>query len=611
MKIILKIVILMILCSFFAKHVNAEQRVTARNFDVNIIVNEDLSLQSILNIEIRNDDPNNLIGGYRIELPFKNPSNIKTFLNNSEVTFSEENIDGFIAITLLFSNQAIRPNDTALLTIEFKNLNIISDNKNFREIFLPGFELSHSIETSSYSFSYPKTFQEIAVLADVNAEIFDVGSTFKIKKNNLDPIYIIWGEKAKFRLDADFTLTNEEDSKVKNIFNAPMLFEFQNIYFDKLEGVNSGVYDALNNQYFVVDLDKKSSKKVVFSAYLEKNYGNSSVYPNLYNYPFDSSTKIGEKINSNIDKSLSPVSQIAWVNDFIKSTFSPVYKEEINLSEYANLWHLDLEKDPNLANLSSLEYCFYIVSFAESINVKAKIEYGYILSRQIPNFNFNAPHVWCTLKVESKDYLVDPYLEELTGLSFFGEDSFYDRLIMGTWHPDNKYDDILGLLSKNGIQFSPVIALVDTLETNVSDSEKVSIEVNFPKSVYSGFRFSGDLEVINNSKKIIMIGDFYVDKTSYINNLKYNGDLYPMAVPLQTSTFRIKNINPVSYFYNRDKNLEISIVSKADSSVISTSETVNFEPHKRFWLILFFVSNFSLFVTIYLIFRIKRKSYIK
>lgn len=274
---------------------------------------------------------------------------------------------------------------------------------------------------------------------------------------------------------------------------------------------------------------------------------------------------------SQLSKSEDKTEQLFNVNNLLKQRIDADISSQTFLKDYKNdLW----EKLSKNEKLTDTEFSMLSLSIAEYLDLPARINYGFLINDYFLNLDTTKPHTWVEINVNDKTIIVDPYLERLTGLQYFGIEKKLDRITMGTWHPEEKYNNILGMLEGDLQRKMDLKRLLD------SKAATSSIGINFllPEDAKAGFNFSANLNITNNTLFALPLDKVILNDKEYTNQLKINKTFLPLILPGQTYKAEIKGIREDNFFNLGSKTYQIKVDFNNDSfKTVTTEGIINLE----------------------------------
>ncbi len=277
------------------------------------------------------------------------------------------------------------------------------------------------------------------------------------------------------------------------------------------------------------------------------------------------------------------------MNDFIITSFS-LNADKIDLQSLSSIWQ------SNNKDINSLQYCYLIVSTAEYLGYKGKIEYGYALPVSSQSVN---PSIWCSVQVDGRTLVFDFESQKINGHPQIVT-STINKLRMGIWHPDQSYNTILGLVSEE-----PTVATITDSNSYIPDSQlELQLKTEFPSNVYSGEFYSGKIIIVNPTSNIAHFNDLKINNESVLSNIAV-GQLYKAAMPLQQTSINIDYLRETDFILNlsRDITVEVNIEDK----VLSNSTTVRFEPDFKLIILFIVILIITVSIFVYLIVKLIRR----
>lgn len=535
------------------------------------------NLDSIVDliIDIENNEVNHFVDGYEINIPVLNSRDLIVFLSgNEENNVSSRNENGYENLKITFE-KPVFPGEKKQLVINFKSNTLVKEKFGIKQLYIQKpFDISNNSEIN-YQVYYSSTFGEPSVNS-ANTQIIDAESGKKLLSTvSTNGIYIIWSSLIRLNMSSDFSLVNENNIQRKYLFNLPPDLNNQDVFYHSIKGGEFGVYDNFGNQFAQVQVDANSSVDVGYSANIEiSGEYEKGTYPNRYSLVFNTESEFGKYILENTNSLTSNYDKLKLFNQILVNRMKPNKQSIINLNALGDLW----KKLDGNAGLNAFEYSSLVVSFAEYLGLKGRINYGYIIMSAV-EFDNSFPHVWCDIEIDDRSVLIDSFMEDISNVSYFDR-TVIDRVKFGVWHTDQIYNPVLGLLSgKNPIQTK----LTQPVELTTAGT--IRLELDLADITYSGEFYEGRLTVDNQSNRILKFEKVALSGTDYTDRLSYAEELYKSALPSQRNIFDLNNLREPNFLFNGQKELLLEVKFADNDEIFEAVSVVNFVIDQRIFLI--------------------------
>ena len=362
--------------------------------------------------------------------------------------------------------------------------------------------------------------------------------------------------------------------------------------------------DSLKNSFSLESFAPNEKKNITFSANIKiSSNNNDDFYPDSYEWKLDLSSSEGQKIYSEINKSEDLKEKFKSLNNYLISKTQSNKNESFDLSRVNEIWK---RLEGSSTSLNSFEYCYVMVSVADFLGVKSRIDYGYLLAPSIDEINSGNPHIWCEVRIEEKNILLDPFLENLTGISYFDQ-SPVDRVKFGIWHPSQDYNNALGLASNTKNIFHIDIQDAEHIDTQ----NNLQLSLDFPTSAFSGEYYTGTLNITNESAYFLSIKSLQYDNADIMENIKVSG-LTPAILPQQNNQIVVNGLREQNFLFEGKKDITITLnTSNTNFSEVNANAEMEFHQDSRilmFLLIGLLVSFVVMIVIIVIVVRNAREN---
>ncbi len=538
------------------------------NFKVELKISADNSVQGNIGINLVNNKQSSLVNGYTLSLPVRELDIQRVILNNQDVSFSKQADKDSTNIIVDFKSASIRPGNSGDLSILFSVKDILKDEFNVKYIYIPSFGNNFLVKEVNYDVIFPASFKKPQYIT--YNELYSNTDT-RVSLKTSGSFLAVWGDYIKADIISDSSVINPEDSDQTTIYNIPVQSKKQNVFFKEVSG-SLGLVDNSNNYFSLINLAPKEEKKTAYSARVTVlPETDDDPYPSKYNWNLNSDSIFGQKMIGELAKGKTNLNKMTLVNQLLKNSFDPYANEKIDNAGVENIWVRTNDKP----KFNSFEYCFFIISAAEHLDLQARIDYGYLLLPNIYNIDSRSPHIWCTVKIDSKNIMFDPYLEDFLNGNYIGENHM-DRIKFGTWHFNQPYNNILGLVNAAKTQ-EQIIKIVTIKDFPVSEKNLIGVS-NFPQEAFSGEFYSGDLKVFNGTTNFLPIKDIKINDESVLSNSKYKNYFTIGLLPKSSNIIHLENLREKNFLFDGRKEMNTVIqISKPSIDDIKFFTYINFK----------------------------------
>lgn len=556
----------------FLNHANA-QEIYATNYNVQINIDKDRKANVIITIDLNNDQSSELAGGYSFVLPFPEIYDISTTLNSQPVGNSIKDESAVKSLEIDFGGQTIKPSSRSTLQIVFNATNAIRETAfATRDLYIPEIVPNHRVDNFALNITFDKSLGKPKFITAYNEEITENESSYSLNLLSQRGVFAIWADKIKLSGLSKISVFNSQAHTVNTLVNIIPFTGTQKVAYTKIAGGDKSIYDQFGNYFFQVELEPKSQKEIEYTFNLELDSNKTDYLEFLdYDTKVDEKTRIGGEILTQIAKSEQKIDQLYSVNNLLKQRIDADISSQTFLQDYKNdLWE-KLSKDEKLTDS---EFSLLSLSVANYLDLPSRINYGYLINDYFLNLDTSKPHTWVEVNVDDKTIIMDPYLERISGMEYFGIEKKLDRITMGTWHPEEKYNNVLGILEGDVQRRMDLKPLLD------SKASTSSIGINFflPENAKAGFNFSANLNITNNTLFALPVDKIFLNNTEYTNQLRINKTFLPLILPGQTYATEIKGIREDNFFNLGSKDYKIKVDFKNDSfRTVNTEGTINLE----------------------------------
>ncbi len=464
---------------------------------------EDNSLSYTLNFEIQNNDTSKYMTSFQFSVPFKEYSALNvtaTNLADYDVLPGEYNF-----IELHFTNP-----------IEYLNRSSVSVNITVPQISInpsgnPEIDLINPVtgENVNYTINAPTNFGNLVLSQNIQKSLTVDNDKNITTFTSTDNLRMVWRKENLYSFRLKYQVAPLEGSEA--LINLP-LNEGNKIYYSKLLGVYSAVFDDIGNSYGVagageVDIEFQVDTNEDTSGESESEPG-SEAEETVESAKLKETKYLEPNKESNFYKSftteLNKDPSISEILMYLEENISLNRGYKVSRDTLTELWeHLEEGRE-----LNSFEASFLIHSVLMDNGIRSELRFGYI----VDPFEINFPIAW----VETEDGAIDMFSHK-----YLNNDNV-TKVVFGIWN-DNKDDQALGVFSDTleVVRIEPITALeIDRTTTGIT--------------LTSG----SVLEASNASAKILKISKLTINNQEVsliVNN--YNKALLPGNNILGASTF--------------------------------------------------------------------------
>lgn len=557
-------------------------------YSLEMKINEDLSSQIDINVDLLNNSDTSIISAYTIDFPFKLTS-ADAYLDNNAVNVILDSSTNFSTVKIDFLKNVIHPTQSGNLSIRIFSLDSIQSIYNTKQLYLPFPSSNYEYSNVNISILYPVLFGSVSYSSEYKYAVDIIDDTYaKVSFEQNSPIHIIWGSPI-FNISFDTNIQNRKDANNHYLYNLIPEYPDQEVDYLSIFKAEYGLTDRFNNSFAFVNVNSENEVNLSSEARIKNSTEskNSPTYES-YNWFLNLDSVLGQKIYSQINQGTDTTAKLKSLNEYIFENFS--INSKLSSTDFSKIW------ESNNTDLTQLEYCNLIISSAEYMGLKAIVEYGYNVFETGSDLQ---PLVWCRVYADGKSYIFDFSLQKSIGFPQFFTSSI-DRLKMGIWHPSQSYNNILGLMQENGIT-----SVVSEIDDRILNKElKPQLQLNFPERVFSGEFYSGIVQINNPTSKILNFNELTLNGESILTNITV-GDLQKSILPLQQNSIQIDYLREKDFIL--DLSQEILVDAKLNDNKISSTIEVKFEPDFKLLAVFFLIFLVTVSILIYLILKLFRR----
>ncbi|MFS8130629.1 MAG: hypothetical protein ACMG57_01480 [Candidatus Dojkabacteria bacterium] len=600
---VLTTIVLTFSLSVVSPHLKA-QYIEPEIYKTTLDVVDNYSASASIELQLRNTTTDKFMEAYEFSIPIKNPQNISVFLDSQPVTFTTPTVSTYTDLKIDFGNNAIAPSAIKTLKINFYVEKVLAERSSVKQLYIPRLFSEATLSNTKYTVTFPASFGDPVFVDLSNTNTVDLGNgRKKFETNTSNGLLVVWGSDYSFDVESKFTINNDSDSVKYTLFNIIPKLPTQEVTYSSVSGGDYGLYDSYGNDFAYTQIDPHSSKEVGFQARVSiKESDPLFRYPDNYSLVFNQDSGIAKKLAVKVTDSTENFVKLRTLNDILALNVHPSKNERINLDLLKDIW----ERADSTSNLNSFEYCSIIVSYAESLGLHGKIDYGYILVPENINLDISLPHVWCEVSVNDNSVMFDPLLEALTGVQYFNRKP-NDRIQFGTWHPSQKYNNALGLLGNSEGLVKLTFTNLSEMDTTAS-TDKLKVDFKLPTNGFSGEFFDGFLNIQNNTSKVLRITDIALNGDTQLDKLIYNENLTKSVLPKTENKISLSNLREPNFLFDAKKDYNVTLnFDDADVYELKTDGSITLAPDTRVLLFVLMIVLSAMFLSVLMIFRLKRR----
>jgi len=547
----LKSIIAFLLIFFFGvvfnQHANAQSEFSYTNHRVDVVLNDDDSADFDISLDLSNNSDINIVTGYTYIFPNFEGVSPNATLEGRQASINVSQIDDdFLKLGVVFS-EPLKPAESARLNI---TANISNFVKKINDTRIIQFRIPED-EIDQFKINYMKDLGSPSFIALDNSQIKDNDDTYELMLENTNSVFIIWGDEYSVGVKSEFKIKNPNNNSTDLLTSVIPDFLNQDVEYKEILNGDFGVTDDFGNKFIVSNVSGDSEVTIQFEANVTKSLGDLRLDNHKeLNIARGRSNDLLKISREKTSENALNTSKIKLLHDYLLSNYPLNLDESLSFESVDQYWSRLNSKQ----NFESFDYCFVLTGIAEELGLKAQIRYGYIMLPS--NFGKNPfPHFWCIFEDGENTFLVDPYMEQLTGYSYFGIDNDVDRINVGIWHPEQDYNNVLGLLRED--------RLAQKIETGgkylLSDSEdEISLDVSpQDKKIYSGFFHSLRANVINNTSSFIDLDQIYYDDELVDSANEFNDQLKYSLIPNHTNNIQVNSLRNPNFFDDSEREVSL------------------------------------------------------
>ncbi len=552
MKLYTLFIIVFVLFTFALGDVRA-QSFDAIDHKVRIEILE--SGDALYNAEVilKNNEFDQIIRGYEYILPSINPELVTVSIDDNIVDapvykYQEED---YSAVDAYFSGYVIKPGEQKKLTITATLPKFINERYSTKYLLLK----ASGDRTFDYKVHYPKSFGLPVFLSSKNFQLSEYNeNTLEINFLDIQPTFIIWGNEYYVDIESRLILNNPDKREATSFFQLLSNNSSQEVNYKQVLSGEFGLEDQYNNRFAFINTKGNSKIEAGYEARIRKTVKQLDFnIDKKYDLNWPEDNKVVKDIESIIENNEEPFQIIKKANNRLITNY-PVEFTSSPIFEYSEKhWqYLDTKKFFN-----SFDYCYVLTSLIEKVGGKAEIRYGYVL---INNFNETLlqPHFWLIAEINEEIFIVDPFQQIISGLEYFGAENDFDRLTVGTWHPDIETYGALGLFSNQKdapvkkvriTEFNSVLGLNNTIDATAINTDDIN---------YSGFYYSDDITINNQTPNFLTVDNIRVN--GWKKDLGFIPEGYTLGLlPGKNNNITISGIRNLNFFYSGEREDVISL----------------------------------------------------
>lgn len=589
---------IIVLPLFDAPKVNADTNFEILDYSFSIVLDESGTGHFEHTLELHNLN-SNLVGGYDLTLPYAGVTGVTADREGNEVALAQTEIDKTTKLELNFSNAAIMPNETGKITLRFTVPNLFKTKFNIKYFYLPKIIYSFEVPQVDYKLSYPEVLDIPTYIYGSEVRVNEDG---RLEASSPGALLVVWGEHPNYGFTTEYKIRNSNTVKSDTLVNLASHTK-QDVYYVNVPKLELGLVDDLGNNWGVLKLDAGEEMKINIEGYstYQDSLSEDDDFAN-YGWTINEDDNFGKELAELVRTENDRYTMLREVNTFLLTSLEPYANEKTNLDELNNIW----TRAGTSSKFNAFEYCYFVIAAAEASGLQGRIAYGYLTIDDIfYDETLRLPHVWCEIKVGEDVMLLDPFLEDVTKLSFFNRKPI-DRIRFGAWHNSQSYNTLLGILVNAK---DTQLLRIGEARTNETGLGSFDVSINFPANVISGDFYSGDVIISNTTNKFTELTAFKLNNEDIASVVNY-GSLKIALAPLNSNYFKISNLNEGNIFYQGRKKMELLLeFGDEKNSRINKDFEVDFksDPGKTTWFMAIIVISSMVLVAVLFVVRIIRK----
>lgn len=587
---------------FNSSHIKA-QYIEPEIYKTTLDIVDSFAASVSIELQLRNTTSDKFMESYEFSIPMRDPLNISVFIDSQPITYNSLSETGYKDLKINFGKNAIGPGKTKTVKITFSVDKAISQRSEVKQLYIPRLFSEATLSNTKYTVTFPASFGDPVFVDLSNTNTVDLNNGRKrFETNTSNGLLVVWGSDYSFDVESKFTIKNDSDLVKHTLFNIIPKLPTQEVSYSSITGGDYGLYDSFGNDFAYTQINPRSEKEVGFKAKVTiKESDPLFRYPDNYSLQYNSSSEIGKKLTDKNTDVIDNFVKLRSLNDILATDVNPSKNERINLELLKDIW----DRANTTSNLNSFEYCSIIVSYAENLGLRGKIDYGYILVPENINLDISLPHVWCEVNVNETSVMFDPLLEALTGVQYFNRKP-NDRIQFGTWHPSQKYNNALGLLGNS--EGLVKLSFVDMEDPTDINEEKLKVNFTLPQKAYSGEFFDAFVDIQNNTPKVLRITDISLNGDTQLDKLIYNENLTKSVLPKTQNRISLNNLREPNFLYDNQKDYELTLnFDDSDLYEIKSNGSLSLAPDTRVLIGVLVVVIATMILSTMMIFRLKKR----
>jgi hypothetical protein len=548
-----------------AKPTFAQTTNVSAKYNLTLQLAEDLSGTFDYMIDIQNNDPQ-LVQEYNLNLPFSAVDQVSGSRDGQGVAVNSNQADKNISFTIKLGDRPIRTGQSTQLKLHFHVPDLLTRNYELTQLYLPKLETGYSVSAFQLQLTYPSNFPPLSYVSDSKPKI----DGHKLTLNSFSGFLVLWGDEAIYDIKENVPLKLTGDQNQQAFFNFIPRLPDQDVVYKTITGVSSAGTDRNLNIWGIAKGDKKNVYYEARIHRLGKNYAKFDdqiqiKYPTL-------DRPAGLQALQSIPQ--DTVQKLRSIYDFLVTNYKASNETNITRDQATDL---AAKAAQNGAELNNLEFASIGASLIQNENIPVHVVYGYVITpSELNAFNTRRPHVWLEALVNGNVVVLDPYLQALTGYSFWDTINI-NRLELGIWDPSDETDSVLGILS-SGLRPAPASAALG----EITQELKYNLYGDFPGEVLAGENYSGKLNVDNHSGYFLIFKNVTLNGQDVTDKLRLSEDLVPAAFPLSTTSIEIKYLFEPNLLEDRTAHNKIMLTPELELFPPQTiSYDIKFSPNQK------------------------------
>ncbi len=234
------LVCLFFLLFFFSdsKIANAEENFTS-DYRVTYTINNDASTHVQMSVTLTNLSSRYYASSYKIQLGFKNPSNVKASDAGGNITPSIVKNSKGSAVDLNFNSKVIGQGSKLNFSVSFDTLELAQNQGNLWEINIPGLSSQNDFSSFNVSIIVPRSLGKPSYIKPMVGDNPNrqIGNTLNFTKSELGTsgISIAFGEYQIYNYNLKYHLSNKNLFPITTEIALPPSTNYQDVIINRLD----------------------------------------------------------------------------------------------------------------------------------------------------------------------------------------------------------------------------------------------------------------------------------------------------------------------------------------------------------------------------------------